>query len=497
MEPSVEDFCNLLVRGRLLPPLQVRNLRKRWQAESAGGAATLESFSKWLVAHGCLTAYQAGLLQRGKADHIVLNDYKILDRVGQGRMAAVYKAVHANGQIVALKVLPPSKARCPESFARFQREARLALQLKHPNVIRTFQAGQCDVLHYIVMEYVEGEALEEVLRRRKRLPAEEAVRIIHQALLGLQHIHELGMVHRDLEPSNLMLVSGAAARGTDSTLQATVKILDIGLGRALFDEGAVPLTKISGMPDGPIGTSEYLAPEQARDPHAADIRADIYSLGCILYRCLTGRPPFVAETGVQLMVLHATEALTLPRDLNPALPEAVEDVVVQMLQKDPALRFPTPADAAGALLPFVPGGEDFVMEESSVEMLVPSGDGLEESAPAPAAGKPDVELVPVAVPVSAEPRRSASWLRRHWQLALGYGLGVGSVLVLELVGWKLLFLVVLAALMWRFRGLLWLKLQQLLAPGVPTASVAPVATIVQPTAAEPAAKGPPMVAQLK
>jgi len=495
MELSVEDFSNLLVRGRLLPPLQVRSLRKQWQTETAGGTASAEAFATWLVARGCLTAYQAGLLQRGKADHIVLNDYKILDRIGQGRMAAVYKAVHANGQVVALKVLPPSKARCPESFARFQREARLALQLKHPNVIRTFQADQCEGLHYIVMEYVEGESLEEILRRRKRLPTEEAARIIHQALLGLQHLHDLGMVHRDLEPANLMLVPGPGSKTSDTTLQATVKILDIGLGRALFDEAAAPLTKISGLPDGggPIGTSAYLAPEQARDPHGADIRADIYSLGCMLYRCLAGRPPFVAETGVQLMVLHAIEEPASPRDLNPEVPEGLEDVVMQMLEKDPALRFPTPADAAQALLPFLPGGEDFVTEESSTDAAAAPVGAAGPGSPPAGAAKPDVELVPVALPVLAEPKPSAPWLRRNWQILIGYGLGVGSVLVLQFVGWKLLCLAALAILMWRYRGWLWLKFKQILTPPLPpTAIVPPTATIVPPVAAEaaPQAKTP-------
>jgi hypothetical protein len=344
------------------------------------------------------------------------------------------------------------------------------------------------------MEYVEGETLEDVLWRRKHLTSEEAARLIHQALLGLQHIHDLGMVHRDLEPANLMLLPGPGPRDPDSTLQATVKILDIGLGRALFDEGAGPLTKISGLPDGsgPLGTSAYLAPEQARDAHAADIRADIYSLGCILYRCLTGRPPFVAETGVQLMVLHAIEEPTSPRELNPAVPEDLEDVVVQMLEKDPALRFPTPAEAAQALLPFLPGGADFVTEESSADLPVAAVDAPQAGAPAAAgAAKPDVELVPVALPMTEEPKASPSWLRRNWQLVFGYGLGAGSVLFLQLIGWKILVLLALAVLAWRCRGWLWAKFKQLATPPMPpVAVVAPTATIV-PTPAAPAAPTAP------
>src|SRR5262249_46314099 len=154
----------------------------------------------------------------------------------KGRMAGVYKAVHSLGQVVAIKVLPPSKAKLPQLLARFQREARLALRLKHPNVVRAFQMGEANGLHYLVMEYLEGETLDEVLQRRGKLPAVEAVPLIYQALLGLEHIHKQGLVHRDLKPGNLMLVR--PANGCDTTLGGTLKILDIGLGKALYDEAA-------------------------------------------------------------------------------------------------------------------------------------------------------------------------------------------------------------------------------------------------------------------
>src|SRR5262249_20791579 len=153
-----------------------------------------------------------------------LGEYKILDRIGRGRMAGVYKAVHQLGQVVAIKVLPPSKAKDPRTLGRFTREARLALKLKHPNVVRAFQVGEVNGLHYLVMESLEGEPLEEVLQRRKRLSPAEAVRVVHQALVGLQHIHEQGLVHRDLKPSNLMLVPAPGSGQPDNTLRATVKV---------------------------------------------------------------------------------------------------------------------------------------------------------------------------------------------------------------------------------------------------------------------------------
>ena len=223
-------------------------------------------FIKWMVSHQYLTEYQASLLVRGHADSFFVKQYKVLDRIGRGRMAGVYKAVHQLGQVVAIKVLSPSKAKDSQILSRFQREARLAQRLKHPNVVRSFQVGEAAGLHFIVMEYLEGETLDEVLQRRGKLPPAEAVRIIYQSLAGLQHIHDQGLIHRDMKPANLMLVP--APGPSETTLRSTVKILDIGLGRAIFDEHA-PLTVIDpeltseGML---LGTPDYLAGTGPRCP---------------------------------------------------------------------------------------------------------------------------------------------------------------------------------------------------------------------------------------
>jgi serine/threonine protein kinase len=344
---TVEAFRQAFVHSRLLPGNGAEEVYQRWVAEAGKDANSLDRFTSWLVDREYLTRYQAALLIRGHGDHFYLNQYKILDRIGQGRMAGVYKAVHQLGQVVAIKVLPPSKVKDKEAFGRFQRESRLALKLKHPNVVRTFQVGNAGKgrYHYIIMEYLEGETLEELLQRTKRLPPPEAVRLIHQALLGLQHIHDQGMVHRDMKPANLMLVPG---EGTgECAAQTTVKLLDIGLGRAFFDPGAAggPLTN----EDASLGTPEYMAPEQARNAHTVDIRADIYSLGCVLFQTLTGQPPFADEKPLRQMIRHATEAPPRLRSLNPDVPDALQQVVDGMLAKDPAQRYPTPERAAQAL----------------------------------------------------------------------------------------------------------------------------------------------------
>jgi serine/threonine protein kinase len=371
METSVDDLCSLLVRSRLLTEEDVGKMRERWHGEAAEDAGKVRRFRKWVVAKGYATDYQVDCVLAGHTEHFFLDDYKLLERIGKGRMAGVFKAQHRLGQIVAIKVLPPSKAKDPEIFGRFLREARLAARLKHPNVVRTFQISEAIGVHYLVMEYLEGETLEEILKRRGRLPVSEATRIVYQALAGLQHIHEQGLVHRDVKPANLVLVPASEQGRRDTTENATVKILDIGLGRALFDEN------VPGSPNNfqltaegaSLGEPEYLAPEQARDAHSVDIRADIYSLGCVFYRALAGQTPFADTSPVRQLVRHATEPPRPLGELNPKVPDGISQIVTTMLAKDPAQRYPTPERAAMALRPFLAAGtEPLVAKHVAPEM---------------------------------------------------------------------------------------------------------------------------------
>jgi len=416
MQPSVQSFCNALAKSSLLSADEVRSLYQRWVAEAREKASDLGQFESWLEANQYATAYQIGVLNRGRGDQLFLNQYKLLDRIGRGRMAGVYKAVHNLGQTVAVKVLPPSKAKDPTTFGRFQREARLAMRLKHPNIVRTFQTGQCRDLHFLVMEYLEGETLAEVLQRRGKLPPVEAARLIHQALMGLQHMHEEGLVHRDLNPGNLMLVGGPP----DSTLPATVKVLDIGMGRALFDEGtpgtgpSADLTAAGEI----LGSPDCMAPEQARDAHSADIRADVYSLGCVLYHTLTGQPPFPDVNRVRQLVRHAREAPRAVREFNPAVPDGLQQVLNWMLAKDPAQRYPTPERAAQELQVFLTAGPEVKRLEAEPRMQkylrwleadggaqpVQLADVDVNLEPVPAAAP----VAPVVVPAAA-PQATVAW----------------------------------------------------------------------------------------
>ena len=280
-----------------------------------------------------------------------LGNYKILERVGAGKTAGVYRALNPSGRVVALKVLPPSKANERESLARFRREIALALQLDHPNLVRVLDWGQQGDVLFFVMEYLDGQTLHALLERRGWLPAKEAARIGFLALRGLQHLFEKGMVHRDIRPDNLMLCPAPGSEG--NTLRSMVKILDLGLGRKVFDANSRAITENLTADDSLLGATDYLAPEQARDPSRVDIRADLYSLGCTLYHALAGQPPFKDSNVVRQILRHATQEPRRLTDLNRAVPQALEAIVLKLLAKDPADRFPTPASAAADLKQFL------------------------------------------------------------------------------------------------------------------------------------------------
>jgi serine/threonine protein kinase len=349
MAVNVEDFCALLIRSRLHGVDAVKAIYARWQAVAIE-PENVAMFKAWLVARQFVTDYQMTLLSGGHTDNFFLNEYKLLERIGKGRTAGVYKAVDPKGGVVAIKVLPPSRAQDKEMWTRFQRETRMAMALNHPSIVRTFDYGKMKSVHFLVMEYLQGETLQTLLERRKRLSPKEAVRIIFLTALGLHHIFQRKLIHRDMKPGNVMLCPAPAPQ--ENTLRSMVKILDIGLGRPLYDptnQKRDELTNEGAL----LGTPDYLAPEQARDPRKVDIRADIYSLGCVLYHAVAGTPPFADENLVRQMVRHAKEAPRPLPEVVPGVPVELNQLVQTMLAKDPRQRYQSPAQVAEALKKFL------------------------------------------------------------------------------------------------------------------------------------------------
>ncbi len=288
----------------------------------------------------------------------MLGQYRILERLGSGGMGRVYKAVHpVMERVVALKIISPRLMKESSARARFQREVRHAARLIHPNIVVAYDAAEVEGLWFLVMEYIPGRDLAQLLLRYSRPPVALACEIIRQAALGLQYAHEHGMVHRDIKPANLMVTS-ARPQPDGSDIEGwmpapLVKILDFGLARLSAVDGlSLGCGETVTVEGCIVGTPEFMAPEQGRDSRLVDIRSDIYSLGCTLYMMLAGRPPFKAASSFELAVMHLSQPPKPITHYNPTLPPELSAVVHRMVAKQPEERFQTPGAVANALQPW-------------------------------------------------------------------------------------------------------------------------------------------------
>lgn len=287
-----------------------------------------------------------------------LGQYRLLSELGHGGMGTVFKALHLKlEKLVALKVLSPERLHDPHAVARFEREMKAVGKLHHPRIVAAHDAGEAAGAHFLVMELVDGVDLASLVRRVGPLPIAEACELVRQAAEGLQAIYEHGFVHRDIKPSNLML-----------TRDGELKILDLGLAllqptsiaaaQSHFPNSERAVEFESAPPTHILGTVDYLAPEQARDSRAVDIRADLYGLGCTLVTLLTGQPPYPApqwKTVEQKIAAHGSSPLPDLRQRRPEIPAELICVIQRLLAKNPKDRYPTPAAAGAALTPFAYG----------------------------------------------------------------------------------------------------------------------------------------------
>lgn len=293
------------------------------------------ALTRSLVEADRLSDYQAAEIAAGRGRRLLLGNYAILAPLGAGGMGQVFKAWHRRmKRVVALKMLADQHTADAETVERFRREAQLAAQLAHPNIVTAYDADEADGVCFLVMEYVEGPNLSELVRRQGPLPVETAKRYLLDAAHGLAHAHERGFVHRDIKPSNLVLAPNGM-----------VKVLDLGLARACQPSAEGELTRAGDV----VGTVEYMAPEQARETRMADHRADIYSLGSTLYRLLTGELMYRGDTPLEFVAAHREQPVPSLRTARDDIPRSLDATYRRMVAKDPADRFQTMREVIEAL----------------------------------------------------------------------------------------------------------------------------------------------------
>ena len=336
---TVSEFLELVRKSGLAPETKLNDLLVRHR--STGTPQSVDQVAAQLVHDAQLTFFQAKQLKLGRYKRFTIGSkYRLLELIGAGGMGAVYLCEHTlMKRLVALKVLPVEKLDDQSNLERFYREARAVAALDHPNIVRAYDIDQYEKLHFLVMEYVDGASLQEIIARyameKKAFDPVRTAHYIAQAAVGMQHAHELGMVHRDIKPGNVLL-----------DRSGVIKVLDMGLARFFnkqqdsvtekYDEKCV------------LGTADYLAPEQAVS-NVVDVRADIYSLGGTFYFMLTGQTPFPEGTIAAKLVAHQTREPRAVETFRSDVPAGILAVLRKMMAKDANARYQQPIEVAEAL----------------------------------------------------------------------------------------------------------------------------------------------------
>jgi serine/threonine protein kinase len=405
----------------------------RTESRPAGSSTDEPSLLDGLAAPAVTPA--ANTLPPGLADH---PNYEVIRELGRGGMGVVYLAQNRlMGRLEVLKVVGGHLVSRPAVLERFLREIRSAARLHHPNIVTAYAALRLGESLVLAMEYVEGLDLARIVKARGPLPLANACHYAHQAALGLQHAHEHGMVHRDIKPANLILAR-AGGRGN----KAAVKVLDFGLAKVTSEGDADSgLTREGQM----LGTPDYIAPEQIRDAQSADIRADIYSLGCTLYYLLAGKAPFTGSSLWDLYQAHFSMDASPLNLVRPDVPAELAAVVAKMLAKEPERRFQEPREVAQALSPFfkpaVPSGTAprvATTAEASPPIAAGRSPSRTEADPAPWVSVVTVEdgasigsRTPGPAPApAARPARRPPWF---WPAAVAGALLLGLAAMLALL----------------------------------------------------------------
>ena len=388
---SRSEFLSVVAESKLVDDDVLNALRA-----DDGLADRPTECAEQLIQKGVLTRFQAKRLLAGKYRGFVFGPYRIQDQVGKGGMGTVYLCEHATlKRRVAVKVLAPELAENKVAVERFLREARSASALSHQNIVRVHHVGQAGGTHYIVMEFVDGATLEQVVDRKGPFTVGEASQIAIQVAAGLQHAHERGFVHRDIKPENLMI-----------TKNGLVKILDMGLTKSVTN-ASDNLTGVLNT-NTILGTLDYLSPEQALQ-NEVSARSDIYSLGATLFMLLTGHSPYDGVPANQKLMQHQFGKVPNLVDFRSDAPPEFAAILTKMMAKKSEERPASAADVAVSLLPWtLQDGQvanlnlpSRVMANPAAQSLTPTvRDAAKATSSDAARPAPTIE-VPAALPVPA------------------------------------------------------------------------------------------------
>lgn len=356
------------------------------------------------VEAGHLTLWQAQQVLAGRAAALRIDKYLLIDLIGQGGMGRVYlgRDTRLNRKI-ALKILSRDRMNNPRAVARFQREAQVGAQLQHENLVRIYDEGVSQGTRYLVMEYIEGKNVAQILAEGGPMPSATAGKIARQIALGLQHAHDKGLIHRDVNPQNILV-----------TRDGTAKLTDLGLALDLGD-----MEEMVTRDGATVGTFDYIAPEQARHSRAVDTRSDIYSLGCTLYHMISGQVPFPGPSLPEKLYAHQ---ISEPEELSllvPGLPAGLDDVVRRMMKKAMEQRYQSPGEVAQALEPYVTGATSLSQIIPSSLARIPTtgpmaGSSSSQSQPSVTPGEEAAPFAPAASPVQPIPASTVSEPGPSW-----------------------------------------------------------------------------------
>lgn len=334
---SFETYVNVLRKSQLVDEKRLNAAIE--SVQSSGAEDGTSALAEELEQTALITPWQNEKLLQGKHRGFFLGKYKLLGYIGAGGMSTVYLAEHTRlKRRVAIKILPAKRVDDASYLERFLLEARAIASLDHPNIVRAYDVNNEGNLYYLSMEYVEGEDLERRVRNSGVLAPTKAADFIRQAADGLAHAHKRGMIHRDIKPGNLLLDE-----------EDTVRILDMGLARLTTLDRSLTIEHNERV----LGTTDYLAPEQALNSHTIDHRADLYSLGCSLYFLLVGSPPFPSGTIAQRLIKHQVEEPKAITTFRSDVPKGLLAICKKLMAKKPEQRYQTAEEASADLLNFL------------------------------------------------------------------------------------------------------------------------------------------------